>query len=293
MKYIKPFALLVFAALMTGCIKEDLSSCKVDFRLLFSYKGDGEEEIFHDKITKVNLYVFDCDDKFVMSQTLDKEILNVSPSAELSLPAGEYRFVGVGNCFENTATVGLKENEPADMTQCLVGHPCAFTEGVMTCNDSLYMTSGAIRVVQGEAGEDTAAFEASHIDMYVEVRGVDAPNTSVVLRHPYKYTNFENDPCGDPCAFYPECAVDDESGKTTVVARFNVPRFASEDDVTLDVVGKEGEKIHTVDIGQFVKDQKIDLAKNEVLVPVLVEFQSVGVTVTVPEWAGDEIEPEF
>ena len=41
--------------LLTGCIREDRSDCSCDVFLDFLYTGDGQTDIFPDKIDKVNM----------------------------------------------------------------------------------------------------------------------------------------------------------------------------------------------------------------------------------------------
>ena len=62
--------MLTFGLALSSCIREDLSECFSDNLLEMSYKGDGTEEIFPDKICRVDMYVFDSEGNCVSSSML-------------------------------------------------------------------------------------------------------------------------------------------------------------------------------------------------------------------------------
>ena len=65
--------MLTFGLALSSCIREDLSECFSDNLLEMSYKGDGTEEIFPDKICRVDMYVFDSEGNCVSSAMLPQE----------------------------------------------------------------------------------------------------------------------------------------------------------------------------------------------------------------------------
>ena len=64
------FCLALLGGALTSCIDEDIDDCFSINRLTLSYKGDGTTEIFPDKICRVEMYVFDAENKCVNSHTL-------------------------------------------------------------------------------------------------------------------------------------------------------------------------------------------------------------------------------
>ena len=53
--------MLTFGLALSSCIREALSECFSDNLLEMSYKGDGTEDIFPDKICRVDMHVFVSD----------------------------------------------------------------------------------------------------------------------------------------------------------------------------------------------------------------------------------------
>ena len=56
-KSISLMALALVAGVLAGCIREDRSDCPCDVFLDFVYTGDGDTDIFPDKIDRVNMYI--------------------------------------------------------------------------------------------------------------------------------------------------------------------------------------------------------------------------------------------
>lgn len=69
------FCLALLGGALTSCIDEDIDDCFSINRLTLSYKGDGTTEIFPDKICRVEMYVFDAENKCVNSHTLSDDEL--------------------------------------------------------------------------------------------------------------------------------------------------------------------------------------------------------------------------
>ena len=91
------FCLLLLGGLSTSCIREDLSDCFSTNTLLLSYKGDGETEIFGDKICRVEMYVFDAENRCVANGVLPPNEVEARAAKLPQLKPGDYRIVCLGN----------------------------------------------------------------------------------------------------------------------------------------------------------------------------------------------------
>ncbi|GHT88629.1 hypothetical protein FACS189474_4200 [Bacteroidia bacterium] len=81
---------------LSSCIKEDLENCPPEtqpLRLVFAYEEAETHAIHPDELQQATLFVFDENDHFVSSWSLDKPVLNTRYEPDLKLLPGNYSFV--------------------------------------------------------------------------------------------------------------------------------------------------------------------------------------------------------
>lgn len=81
-----------------------------------------------------------------------------------------------------------------------------------------------------------------------------------------------------------------------LTARANIMRHKNHEDVALCVrPASGGEPLAEVNFAEFLAmhEDVIDCTRQEVLIPIRIEFKSGSVSITVPEWYVDEVKPEF
>ena len=285
--------LLSSGLVLSSCIREDLSQCVSDNLLEMSYLGDGTTEIFPDKICRVDMYVFDSEGSCVSGfQLPDAQV--ESRVAELPvLDSGDYHIVCLGNPH-GTVVDGLSS---ADYGQMVFMDEDYKNGEVVSGNDSLYFAAIDYRVTK-EDQRRTIMFESSHYDLSVEVAGVPAAGTkaaglpSIVVSGVSPLTTFENNATGDPADYVLDAVHD--AGSQVLSATANIMRHTDHSAVDVQVVSASGEIMASVNLADFLADNPlVDTSKQEVLIPIYIEFKSGEVTVRLPDWYVEQVKPEF
>ena len=267
---------------------------------VLSYKGDGTTEIFPDKICRVEMFVFDAENRCVNSSILPEEQVKDRTATLPPLAAGDYRIVCLGNTH-HTKVDGIATG---DFGRMLFAAGDYFDEKQVAGNDSLYYATTSYTVLPYSGDEEanqtkTIEFASSHYDLSVEVAGVPAPGTRagslpvLEICGVSPCTDFENRACGEATDYLLETEY--EAGKALLTARTNIMRHKNHENVNIRLsAAPNGEPLAEVNLARFLADNPIiDCSKHEVLIPIRIEFKSGEITVSVPEWYIEQVKPEF
>ncbi|MEY8685899.1 FimB/Mfa2 family fimbrial subunit [Bacteroides sp. AN502(2024)] len=292
------FCLTLLAGVATSCIREDLDDCLSTNRLLLSYKGDGTTEIFPDKICRVEMFVFDAENRCVNSSILPKEQVESRTATLPPLTPGDYRIICLGNTHD-TKVEGLATG---DYDRMLFAAGDYFDRKQVSGNDSLYYatTSYTVLPYNGREEDDQTQiieFASSHYDLLVEVAGVPATGNRAGMMPVLEIcgvspcTDFENRAYGEATDYLLET----EYKAGLLTARTNIMRHKDHENVNVYLRSAPGgELLAEVNLAKFLADNPvIDCSKHEVLIPIRIEFKSGEITVSVPEWYIEHVKPEF
>ena len=292
--------LLASVVLLASCIKENYEDCE-RCTLTFSYTGDVTSDIFPEHITRVNLYVFDNEGRLVQTKLLEQNELKAFQGTKLNLEPGDYRVVGVGNSYNKTEVTNLSSS---DMSQIQFHHPKADEGGVVEGNDSLYLGQKMFTIPSNYWYEDDVPFRSSHLKVSYTVKDYVNPVAAesatradgfltLKVKNLLPQTDFTNKANGNKMTYDPVLSLTPEKGEHN--AYFNIMRHAKDSDVEFELIDKAtGEVVHTLALADFLnKFPQIDVTKQEVLIPIVVEFKNIGVTVTIPDWMIHDVTPDY
>ena len=285
--------LLAAAGLMTSCITEDTSDCYNIYYLALSYLGDEQKEIFPEKIDRVDMYVFDENNNCVTSTRLSESEVEAQLTMLPPLEEGDYRIVCVGNAY-NTEVTAL---DSKDLAKVSFASADSLKGQTASGHDPLYWAAIDYTIAPyseyKQEETKTTYFASSHYDVSVEVVGVPAVKSEgypeITLEGVTPYTDFNNRAFGDATNYKMETEHD---GENTLKAVNSIMRHKNHEDVELVLRAGENE-LARVNFAEHIEKYNIDTNLNECVIPFKVEFSTIGVTVSVPSWFIQNINPEF
>ena len=106
-------------------------------------------------------------------------------------------------------------------------------------------------------------------------------------------TNFNNKVCGSKVTYSPELLYNNQNGNYS--GAFNIMRQESVSDVQFELIDKTlGTTIHTLNLADFLNQfTQIDISKQEVLIPIEIEYKHTGVIISIPDWMINDITPGY
>ncbi len=302
-KHILLFLLLI-PCILTGCIKDNMDDCHRSYTLLFRYTGDGTTDIFRQKVTKVDLYVYNAETKqLVETHTVDRAALKQLQGITLNnLTPGNYEVICWGNAGGHSS-VDKTENKEAGS----IASPGYYEGTSIATNDELYHAIKSFTISRAwEDVKETCDFTCAHINMKVRMEGFedavlplsrgasDACPVGLRMTSLAGCCYFNGEP-SETLATYIPATIRSAGSETAYEAGFCTLRFQDENDIELQLTNSAtGEPFYTLSMEQYLADNNLSVEdKQEVELYILIRFEGRGVGITVKPFEEEDIHPDM
>lgn len=294
------YSMLLITLLMAGCIKEDMADCPPSFSLYFSYKGDGNTEMFLEKERNVILFVYDYSNESLIKKiALNRSDLIRQQGVDLDLPTGRYYVVCWGNVDKDT-----QMNAESLLNGGTIGSAAYYAKEAITTNDSLYYGGKEINILRnGIAVVDTIKFKSDHFKIrivtdetnaYIDnpLNNTRAGNTESILKiemgNLSPTINFMDINSLEKVSYYPISSLNNNKEFQT---DFNVLRFDDNNDVYISLRNRAtNDVIYTMPLMEFMQKNNITVSgRNEVTIGI--RFALTGMNIVVKPWDEEVISP--
>lgn len=303
-------ALPVFV-LPSSCVKEDLDDCD-NVTIYFQYLADGDTDVLYKYMSKVDLYVFDEGGHIIgVGHYTQDELKNFDAVPSFRLQYGKrYKVVAIGNAYDHTAVENIYANRLSDI---YIQSPFWNDDSRNVINhDDNYMGQQEFVMPdqEGVMYRDTVTLYSSHVDTEVEIYGLPAPQSRADMPYELSFensnaqTSFENEINTEvKGTIYPELVYDAEKNcyHTSDLALFRLDekeRGVNETTCAHELVLKDkntGVELVRGNILNYLNRyrENIDVTRQEALLPISIVFDQVGVSIRLPEWYVEDIEPDW
>lgn len=301
--------LLLVPVLVTGCIKDDTDDCH-NVTIYFQYLADGDKDVLYQYMDKVDLYVFDEGGHILGVGTYNQDQLrnfSAVPSFKLK-PGKRYKVVAVGNAYDHTQVVNLTSS--TSFENIYIQSPYWGVPDPVINHDDNYMGQKEFVMPEGNfvMYRDTVTLYSSHVDVDIEITGLPAPQTrdempvNVRIEHSNAQTSFNNEiNLDEKGTCYPELIYDAERGcyRTDDFALFRMDNSGElhpdycEHELVLSTA--DGTELIRGSIYNFITRNReyIDITKQEAYLPIEINFTPVEVTIKLPAWYVEDVEPDW
>lgn len=303
--------LLLVPVLTTGCIKENLDDCVENVSVSFRYNADGDTDVLRSYMDKIDLYVFDAENRLVRQITYSQDDLKKD---EHTLPArltpGTYTLVALGNVYDRTRVEGLGST---DFGNIFIQHPGWGTSDDIDSHDHNYMGRQEITVGSGnQLLHASVRLYSSHINVSVEIHGLPAPDADTrAASVPYRLsiegvnarTDFNNTVSREQTAV---CLplLDYDTATGTYHTDDGLALFRMDSNGQLDaalcrhrlcLTDADGTTLADFNVYDYLTEnrQTIDVTRQEADLPVSIVFTPLGVTIEIPGWYVEDVLPDW
>ena len=300
--------LFLLVCIFSRCISEDTNSCPTDKQnnliLKFVYTDNRKNDLFMDYIHQVEVFIFNNQEYLVRRQTIDKTALSVFSGTKLNLAPGKYRIVCWGNTMNRSKFDGIDIG--SNFTNAFVRNS-SLQNNAATNGDPLFYAplesqKFIVTIPPKGAINETISFCCAHIKIEIYIKGFEylSPLGStltplVELTNISAEYNFDMKSCCSNISNIDAASYRIIEGQQLAVINFYTPIF-TEDTPSKIFIKKQsdGSILTTISLKEFIKQNNIKLiSSHQTVIPILVEYKSTTVNITLPGWRQNPTEPEL
>lgn len=299
---------MLVPALFTGCIKEDMDDC-MNVAVCFQYNADGQDNVLQNYIHDINLYTFTTNGSIHSRIPVGKEYLtNEKRFKQIQLPAGNYSLVAVANAYDKTEV----KTGGSSLEQIFIQHPQWQNSAALSGQDHNYLGRCDLQIPNYHTLQEvTIQLFSAHIDAYVEVHGLQPPVRSgeatapayrISISNANAQTNLLNQVQPGQWTTVAQDLHFDSATQTYQTTDMALFRMDSEGSVIeslchhqVQLEDRDGNVLVSFPLSDYLKDNAkyIDVTKQEAFLPISIKFTPVSVTIEVPSWYIEDIDPEW
>jgi hypothetical protein len=306
----KVLPIICLALAFAGCYKEDNSDCiSENTILLFKHLDKGGNDILTQDIHSVDAFIFDANKKLVVSRRFEIAELNTFAGWRLNLPPGDYSAVCWGNVGANSRmnsfTPGVTTLDegfmeiPANITTTgdrIYYAPYKLHQQELPEGAAPSVTTYDFKVVAKRENIKEMYFIRAHRTVNVYIMGYSNTNgaasvtgTQLAAKYDFYY-NTQNLLRNFTQTAQPVTTPDGPG----LLAAFHFG-FAEITDAIDFVIrqGAGGSILETVNLKKFVESypNTYPAPKYGNTIDIMIQFNDLGVTVTIPGWKEKPISP--
>lgn len=299
---------MLVPALFSGCVKEDMDDC-MNVAVCFQYNADGQDNVLQNYIHDIDLYAFTPNGSIHSCIPVSREYLtNDKRFKEIQLPAGTYSLVAVANAYDKTEV----ETGGNSLAQTFIQHPQWQQTAALPGQDHNYLGHSDLQIPDYHTLQEiTIQLFSAHIDTYVEVHGLQPPVRSgeatapayrISITQANAQTNLLNQVRPEQWTTVAQDLHFDsatQTYQTTDLALFRMDSEGSVDESLcrhhIQLEDGNGKVLASFPLSDYLKENAkyIDVTKQEVFLPISIKFTPVSVTIEVPSWYIEDIDPEW
>lgn len=299
---------MLVPALFSGCVKEDMDDC-MNVAVCFQYNADGQDNVLQNYIHDIDLYAFTPNGSIHSCIPVGREYLtNDKRFKEIQLPAGTYSLVAVANAYDKTEV----ETGGNSLAQTFIQHPQWQQTAALPGQDHNYLGHSDLQIPDYHTLQEiTIQLFSAHIDAYVEVHGLQPPVRSgeatapayrISITQANAQTNLLNQVRPGQWTTVAQDLHFDSATQTYQTTDLTLFRMDSEGSVDeslcrhhIQLEDGNGKVLASFPLSDYLKENAkyIDVTKQEAFLPISIKFTPVSVTIKVPSWYIEDLDPEW